>query len=201
MWADWTRVRFLPQKRRLFVFFLNLSPRVVPQPSWLTSLVMQTYGGGEWWSLSLTFPSVEHTEVVWVWGNYWTCCTNLYLIPACAPAMISCLSMKFQETRPWQQTLQDTPWGDILCWKHVCYVSIGTLRLNQVLNKKGILSLFSVPGKLKLPEGKKILLRPPFSFSKLPFISLELPPPPFHWTLIQIFTQLSVETHLGLAML
>lgn len=42
MWVDWTRVRLLPQKRRLFVFFLNLSPQVVPQPSWFTSLVMRT---------------------------------------------------------------------------------------------------------------------------------------------------------------
>ena len=42
MWVDWTRVRLLPQKRRLFVFFLNLSPQVMPQPSWFTSLVMRT---------------------------------------------------------------------------------------------------------------------------------------------------------------
>lgn len=120
MCADWTRVRFLPQKRRLFVSFLNLSPCVVPQPSWLTSLVMQTYGGGEWWSLSLTLPQVKHTQVVWVCvevaGGRWTCRTKLHLIPVWLAAMISFLSMKFQETHPWQQTLWDTPQGNILCW-------------------------------------------------------------------------------------
>lgn len=52
---------------------------------------------------------------------------------------------------------------------------------------------------MKLPQGKKTLPHPPLYFAKLPFISLEQYPLPL--SINPNFTQVSVETHLGLAML
>lgn len=72
------------------------------------------------------------------------------------------------------------------------------LKIKSTSQQKGIL-LLPLPGKLNLPEGKKRLPHPPFSYTKLPFISLELYPPPLN--INPNFTRLSVETLLGLAML
>lgn len=134
-----------------------------------------------------------------VWVNQWTCCINLYLICVLSAAMIPCLSMAFQETRPWQQTRQGTPQGNILCLKHVLCFYRHFSRLNQLLGKKGILSLLSVPGKMKLPQGKKTPPRPPFYSTKLPFISLE--PCPLPLSIKPNFAPVSAATHSGLAIL
>lgn len=147
---------------------------------------MQTYGGGEWWCLSLTFPAVKHTEVLCMWRKRWTCSMHLYLIPLCSAAIISCLSMKFQEVRLWQQTLQDTPQGNILSWKCVCCVSIGTFKdLISFSTKKVFLSLVYRPGKMKLPKGKKKLLWPSLPYPKQVFffIAFKLCPRPLNITL------------------
>lgn len=56
-----------PSEEEAFVFFLNLSLRVVPQPSWLTKLVMQTYveenGGAFHW---LSLQSNTHRGLIHV---------------------------------------------------------------------------------------------------------------------------------------
>lgn len=199
MWVEWTRVRFPSEKRRLFVSFLNLSLRVVHQPSWLTPLVMQTYGGGERRRFLTDLPRSRTPRGHEVWETVEPAASAYGWPLGCSTAVKPCLSMNFQGNSPMATNSTKYSVGGYPLLKRCVKSLSALLKMNQI-SFLAIKVLFLYPlwqERWSYLTGWK---HPHVNFSSLPncllFFLNSLP-----FSINPNFTQVSIETHWGLTIL
>lgn len=141
-------------------------------------------------------PTVEHRACK-VWVNHWT-------LPQ-QPGPDSCLfwALSVDEVSgnsPVATNSTKHSTGEYLSLKMCIVFPSALLKIKSTSQHEGysFFSWLSLPGKMKLPQGRK---HPHFNFesSKRPFITLELWPPPL--SVHPNFTQVDTETHLGAVIL